>query len=187
MASSDIIGKRIRTYRERLGMSVDDLAKNSGIDPKLMKRIEEGESYPPIGVMIKIARALGQRLGTFMDDQVADGPSIVRSSEMVEDTSSHSGETSEHYHYFPLSKGKPDRHMEPFFIVIEPSEDKQLSSHEGEEFVIVVSGKIELLYGKEKHIINAGDSFYYNSVVPHLLRAAGNEKAEIYAVIYMPL
>lgn len=186
MASSDLIGTRIRTYRERLGMSIDDLAKNTGIDAGIMARIEQGGTCPPIGTMVKIARALGQRLGTFMDDQTVDEPLIVRSCEMTEESSSLSNETSEHYHYFPLSKGKPDRHMEPFFIVVDPTADRTLTSHEGEEFVIVMAGEVELIYGKERFRLKAGDSMYYNSVVPHFLGAAGEDKAEIYAVIYMP-
>lgn len=186
MSSSEMIGARIGTYRERLGLSIDDLAKNAGIDVALMGRIEQGKTYPPIGIMVKIARALGQRLGTFMDDQTFDDPLIVKTLDRKEETSSHNGATSEHQHYFPLAKGKPDRHMEPFFIVVEPTKERKLSSHEGEEFVIVVSGEVELVYGKETFTLRTGDSMYYNSVVPHHLGAAGGVKAEIYAIIYMP-
>jgi len=187
MSSSELIGARIKNYRERLGLSIEELAKNAGVDSSLIGRIEEGKTYPPIGVMVRLARALGQRLGTFMDDQVMEDPLIVRLDERREETSSHNGKTSEHYHYFPLAKGKPDRHMEPFFIIVEPCREKRLSSHEGEEFIVVVSGEVELIYGKEKFLLRPGDTMHYNSIVPHHLGAAGDKKAEIYAVIYMPI
>jgi quercetin dioxygenase-like cupin family protein len=76
--------------------------------------------------------------------------------------------------------------MEPLYIEIEPSPDRTASSHEGEEFIIVVSGEIELIYGKETHRMKAGDSFYYNAVVPHYVGAVG-AKAAIYAVVYTPV
>jgi transcriptional regulator with XRE-family HTH domain len=185
MTSADSLGKRVRSFRERLGLSVDDLAKNAGIEPALVHGIEEGHVYPSIGVLVKLSRALGQRLGTFVDDHPVDDPLIVKASNRKEETAQHKGGAAGHYHYFSLGKGKSDRHMEPFFIVVEPSKDKSLSSHEGEELVIVVSGEVELIYGKQTYHLVEGDSMYYNSVVPHYLGAV-NGKAEIYAVIYTP-
>jgi len=90
--------------------------------------------------------------------------------------------------YSSLGRGKTDRHMEPFFITMnpEPEADRKLSFHEGEEFIVVVSGQVRLTYGREVSVLNPGDSIYYNSVVPHNLSAAGAEPASIYAVLYFP-
>jgi len=184
--SSEKLGIRIRTYRERLELSTEELAKNAGMEPSMVNAIEEGRVYPAINSLVKIARALGQRLGTFMDDQFVPDPLIVRCDEREEETSPYIGGAEGHYHYFPLGKGKTDRHMEPFFIVIDPCERKELSSHEGEEHVIVVSGEVELIYGKDNYLLKAGDSMYYNSIVPHYLGAAGDAPAEIYATVFMP-
>ena len=52
--------------------------------------------------------------------------------------------------------------------------------------IIVVSGKVIVKYGKEESILEAGDSVYYNSVVPHYIGAVGGP-AEIYAVLYNPM
>lgn len=186
LTTSDKIGARIRTYRERLNLSIEDLARNAGVEVNLVRRAEEGEVYPPLGVMVKISRALGQRLGTFMDDQVRQDPVITRREERCEETAAHKDGAVGKYHYYPLGKGKTDRHMEPLFIVIQPSEDRGTSSHEGEELVIVVRGEVELLYGKDRHLLKEGDSMYYNSVVPHHLGAANGEEAHIYAVVYTP-
>jgi transcriptional regulator with XRE-family HTH domain len=185
--TSDKLGTRIRTYRERLGMSVEDLAKNAGVDADVVRRAEDGNIYPPLGVLIRLSRSLGQRLGTFMDDQVREDPIIVRNDERREETAAHKEGAGGEYHYYPLGKGKTDRHMEPLFIVIEPGEDRSSSSHEGEELVIVVRGDVELMYGQRKYHLQAGDSMYYNSVVPHHLGAANGESAEILAVVYTPL
>lgn len=71
-------------------------------------------------------------------------------------------------------------------LLPESGQDKTLSSHEGEEFIAVVSGKVELIYGKETTILEPGDTTYYNSILPHHVGAAGDEPAEIYAVLYFP-
>jgi len=171
-------------YREKLGLTAEELSTNSGLSLRLINDIENGETYPPIGSIIKISRALGQRVGTFMDDQFVKDPLIIKADERVEETSSHRGAEG-HYHYYPLGKGKTDRHMEPLYIKIETDEKEELSSHEGEEFIMVLAGEIKLIYGKEVHMLKAGDSLYYNSLVPHHLGSV-NGPAEIFAVIYVP-
>jgi transcriptional regulator with XRE-family HTH domain len=186
MTSPDKLGTRIRTYRERLGLTPEDLAKNAGLDLTLLKNIEENKAYPAIGVLVKLSRALGQRLGTFMDDQFIEDPLIVRAKERKEDTSGTRGAGPDHAHYFALGRGKVDRHMDPFYIEFNGNGEKQLSSHEGEEFIIVVSGKIELIYGKQTFVLGPGDSMYYNSVVPHHVGSADDGPASIYASVYTP-
>ena len=185
MTPTDKVGKRVRMYREKLGLTAEELSTNAGIGLNLLNDIENGTTYPPIGSMIKLSRALGQRVGTFMDDQFIKDPLITRGNEREEETSSHRG-AGGHYHYFPLGKGKTDRHMEPLYILIEGGKGEELSSHEGEEFVIVISGEIKLIYGKEIHNLKAGDTVYYNSLVPHFLGCVGGP-AEIFAVIYAPV
>jgi len=187
MTATEKLGKRVQTYREKLGLSQEDLAKNSGVDLDLVRRTEKGETYPSISVLIRLSRALGQRLGTFMDDQFTPDPLIVCEEERTEENASHQKGSPSNYHYYPLGKNKTDRHMEPFFIRIEPGQAKSLSSHEGEEFIIVVSGEVELIYGKDSRILKAGDSMYYNSLVPHFIGSNGVDAAEIYAVIYLPI
>lgn len=72
-----LLGRRIATYRERLEMSPEDLAKSSGVDLVVINAIEAGQVYPALGVLIRISRALGQRLGTFMDDLSAQPPALT--------------------------------------------------------------------------------------------------------------
>jgi len=185
MAGENKLGKRVTKYREQLGLTQEQLAINSGLELSLIGDIESGAVYPPVGNIIRLSRALGQRVGTFMDDQFVPDPIVVRKSKRVEEASSDTKEG--HYEYYPLGKGKTDRHMEPLFIRIgEEEEDKKMSVHEGEEFIIVVTGKVIVKYGTTEQILEEGDSAYYNSVVPHYIGAVGGP-AEIYAVMYTPM
>lgn len=185
---SNDVGERIRSYRERRELSLTDLAERTGLDQGFLAAVEDG-LYPSLGPLVKIARALGCRLGTFLDDQVSQDPLLVRAAERSEQIVTHKGkDTPEDLRFFSLGRGKADRHMEPFYIKVLPESgrDRNLSSHEGEEFIVVLSGRVELVYGQETKVAGPGDSLYYNSVVPHHLGCHGDEPAEIYAVLYFP-
>ncbi len=183
MSQSKKIGTRIQTYRENLEMSVEDLAERTNLPQSLIEDLESGSVSPAIGVMAKLARALGQRVGTFMDDQLVKDPVITRSAEREEGIASHKENGQGQYQYHSLGAGKADRHMEPFYINISPTEERTKSSHEGEEFIVVTSGEVELLYGNDTHLLKEGDTMYYNSLVPHCVSAIGGD-AKIYAVIF---
>lgn len=171
-------------YREKLGLTQEQLALNAGLGLGALVDIEEDKVYPALGNIIRLSRALGQRVGTFMDDQYIPDPVINRRSSLVEETDSSRGAKG-HYHYFPLGKGKTDRHMEPLYIKLEEDDEKEMSSHEGEEFMVVVEGKIIVKIGTTEQILEKGDSIYYNSVIPHFVGAIDGP-AEIMAVLYVP-
>ena len=180
------VGERIRSYRERVDMSVYDLAQKSGIDEKVVNSIEKGEVLPALGVLTKISRALGQRLGTFMDDQFKPDPIITRASDVEADKVAKEGVNTLGYSSHSLARGKPDRHMDPFRIEFEADGVDASSSHEGEELIICLAGEVELTYGPDKTVLKPGDTAYYNAVVKHGLRALNGEPASIYGVVYMP-
>jgi transcriptional regulator with XRE-family HTH domain len=186
MAKEQSVGKRIRTYREKLEMSVYDLAQKSGIDEKVVNAIEKGEVMPALGVLTKISRALGQRLGTFMDDQFKPDPIITRAEDLDAKSVSKAGVNTLGYASHSLALGKPDRHMDPFRIEFAADGVNEDSSHEGEELIICLDGEVELSYGNGKTVLKPGDTAYYNSVVKHSLKALGGRPASIYGVVFMP-
>ncbi len=188
MSTDEKMGARIKRFREAKSLSFDDVATRSGLHADFLRAVEEENIYPSLGPLIKIARVLGTRLGTFLDDQLSKDPLIVRLDQRKEELSMLKGrDRPVALRFHSLGRGKKDRHMEPFYIEIvpEPEYDKKLSSHEGEEFIVVLSGEVEVSYGNEVHLLQAGDSIYYNSAVPHYV-SCRSPKAEIYAVLYFP-
>lgn len=179
------VAQRFKMYRERMSMSVDDLATKSGIAQSVIEAIEAGEVIPSLGVLTKLARALGQRLGTFMDDQFKPDPIITRSAAIEKQVAS-GRENELGYATASLALGKPDRHMDPFRIEFSADGVDEVSSHEGEELIICIAGEVELTYGVEKMVLKAGDTAYYNAVVKHGLRALGGKRASIYGVVFTP-
>ena len=92
-------------------------------------------------------------------------------------------------HYHSLSRSKTDRHMEPFIIDIDENNETSFnqSAHEGEEFIMVMKGMVEITYGKNTYILEEGDTIYYDSIVPHHVHAYEGQTARILAVIYTPI
>lgn len=192
MDCTNIIGEKIKSLRTNQEISIQELAERAGLTVEQVSRIEENIDIPSLAPLIKIARALGVRLGTFLDDQTSEaGPVICRKGE-ADDTigfSNNATHARQHMHYHSLSKSKVDRHMEPFIIDIASSDKaaEMNSSHEGEEFIWVMDGKVEVNYGNDTYILEAGDSIYYDSIVPHCVHAAKGCTAKILAVVYTPI
>ncbi|WP_319479803.1 XRE family transcriptional regulator [uncultured Draconibacterium sp.] len=185
------IGNKIKEFREFRQLSRGDLAIQANLDEAQLQLIEDEGNVPSLGVLIKISRAMGVRIGTFLDDQETIGPALVNAGK-AEETLSFSTKdesTREHLNFFSLAQAKAGRHMEPFLVEIEPSEesDYKLSSHEGEEFLYVLEGSVEINYGKEVYLLHKGDTIYLDSVVAHNIHAAGEQAAKILAVVYTPV
>ena len=180
------VGERIKTYRNRLKMTLSELAAKSGVSVDVIASVEDGEVLPALGVLTKLSRALGQRLGTFMDDQFKPDPIITRAADVESAKVAAEGANTLGYASHSLAIGKPDRHMDPFRIEFSADGVDALSSHEGEELIICISGRVELTYGAEKTVLEPGDTAYYNSVVKHGLKAVGGKPASIYGIVFMP-
>lgn len=185
------LGNKLKDFREFRHISRPELALKANLDEKQLELIEESGNVPSLGHLIKITRALGVRIGTFLDDQDQIGPVVVKagSGNSVLSFSTKDDSSREHLNFYSLAQDKAGRHMEPFIIDIEPSalSDYKLSSHEGEEFIYVLQGKVEINYGKEIYQLGEGDSIYLDSIVAHNVHAAANQKAKILGVVYYPL
>ncbi len=190
MTAKKTVGEKIKQIREMKKVSLEELAERSGMELVMIQKIEQEKNIPSLAPLIKIARALGVRLGTFLDDSDAYGPVVVRSGEHQKGVrfTSQSSEAREHLNFFSLAYDKAGRNMEPFIVDIEPGlqSDYMLSSHEGEEFIYVLEGEIEINYGKEVYHLAKGDSIYLDSIVLHNVHAGNNQSARILAVVYAP-
>ena len=190
MSEKNRIGDKVRLIRETRKLSIEDVSERTNLSASSIESIEKGELIPGLTPLIKIARVLGVRLGTFMDDQEDLGPVLVRGGnekdkKSVTRFSERSNAVSSDLDFYSLAQNKADRHMDPFIIDIFPPshEDVKLSSHEGEEFIYVLSGNVQIIYGKDKYDLKPGDSIYYDSIVAHHVHSVDGN-AKILAVVY---
>ena len=190
MGNNKIIGAKIKSIRESKQLSTQEVSERSGLSIEQIERIEGNIDFPSLAPLIKIARVLGVRLGTFLDDQSELGPVICRKKDSNDTNSigfsNNDSKARKHMEYHSLSQDKSGRHMEPFLIDVSPSEegvDFVLSTHEGEEFIYVLAGVVEINYGKNTYLLEEGDSIYFNSELPHGMKALDGEKVSFLAII----
>lgn len=185
------VGEKITALCAEKNIAIDELAERSGLTASQIELIVTSDKIPSLSPLIKIARALGVRLGTFLDDSAELGPVVHRLAEMQKPAtfSSQLSSANSHLDFFSLAASKTCRHMEPFLINIKPSSTHEpiLSSHEGEEFIFVIHGSVKIIYGKETYFLHRGDSIYYDSIVDHLVSTLNGESAQIVAVVYTPI
>jgi quercetin dioxygenase-like cupin family protein len=89
------------------------------------------------------------------------------------------------YTYESLAPDKKDRHMEPFMVTLMPSKARtDVSTHAGQEFIYVLEGAMEVTLEDHTEVLYPGDSIYYDSTLPHLVRCHGDQEAVILAVLF---
>jgi transcriptional regulator with XRE-family HTH domain len=186
------VGEKLRELREALLLSPEQLAERCGCDVRVIDGLEGGAIAPSLAPLIKITRALGVRLGTLLDDDEGLGPVLTRADEYRDGTRLKGLETYSDAGglvFNSLAEGKASRHMEPFYITLEPSSasEHELSAHEGEEWLFALEGPLEIAYGNDLYVLQPGDSIYYDSVVPHQVRSHDGKPARFVACVYTPL
>jgi transcriptional regulator with XRE-family HTH domain len=180
----EAIGGRIRTLREGKGVSLEDLSRLTGFDVAFLSGIESGEIQPQLGTMIKLSKALDSAFGRLVSGTGEKLYSITRRSERRTATRSTSKAGKKHlYSYKSLAPEVKGRHMEALLVQLLTASEKDVSVHDGEEFVFVLDGTVVLEIGGEHFELEPGDSAYYLSTTPHLI-AAKKDKATILAVLY---
>ena len=180
------VGSRVKAVRETRGLSLLDISQRTDLDISLLEQIEEGAVAPPLGTVIKLAKALEMKMGFFISGKENRPYTIVRRQDrkIISRYDSKKGERYG-YQYESLAPHKKERHMEPFLVTLEPTGAEEGSStHDGQEFIYVLEGTMEVRLDSEIHILEPGDSIYYDSTVPHLVKCHGQKTTKILAVLY---
>lgn len=181
------IGEKLKSLREKAGLSISEVAEKSGIPEETLTNIENKNLSPPLGNIVSLATVFDIPVGEFFGDS-GDSPfSIVRSGDR-KTISRFSAAYSKScgYSYQGLGHQKRNRQMEPFLVTLNPTEEKEIETnqHIGEEFIFILEGKVEVSVLNHKDILYPGDSIYYDSNVPHIISCYGDQPATILAVIY---
>ncbi len=180
------VGQRVHRVREEKGLTVEDVAQRTGLSSEYLGQIETDQVSPPLGALIRIAKALDMKFGRFISTGEVKPFTVVRKDErrVISRFTSAKGDQYG-YTYESLAPDKKDRHMEPFMVTLVPSKArKELSTHAGQEFIYILEGAMEVILEDYTDVLYPGDSIYYDSTVPHLVRCHGDKETVILAVLY---
>ena len=179
------VGERIKTIRSQRGLSLEDLASRTGYDVAMLRQIEEDMVSPPLGVMVKLSKALEMKMGYLISSGESRPYSVIRKADRkpISRYASKKG-VKYGYAYESLAPQKKDRSMEPFLVTLEPAdEEPEMSTHDGEEFIFVLDGEMEVRIGEDTQILEPGDCIYYDSTEPHVVKTRGDKITRILAVL----
>ena len=171
------IGQRIRLAREQKGLSKKELAGNAGCLDEYLGWVEDGQVEPPVALLIQLAKALRLDTATFLE---VDTSSNRRLEEAAKRT--------EHYSYKTLTPPEADSHLMAFSVTIPPkTAHKGVGyQHEGEEYVYVLSGEVEVTVDEEETMLVKKESLRFNSNLDHHLSNPGDGEAELLVILYLP-
>ncbi|MGC8660717.1 MAG: cupin domain-containing protein, partial [Desulfomonilaceae bacterium] len=176
-------GAKLRQARHSLGFSLQELSVKVGIPADILEQMELGKAILPLGQLIKLSKALSLKMADLISE--GDKPfTIVRAGDRRSfKRFGKSKEEHRGYEYESLATGKRNRLMEPFIVTLHPSDADEPSTHDGQEFIYVLEGQMDVLVGQTKDVLNPGDAIYYDSSDVHLVKAHGDKPAKILAVI----
>ncbi|NUP99924.1 MAG: helix-turn-helix transcriptional regulator [Armatimonadetes bacterium] len=163
-----ILGRRIRELRHERNLTLEEVGRRTGFSKSLLSKIENAQVSPPIATLSKIAQALEVSIGYFFEEEARQDRAIFVPKEKRQrvDQRKHGPEYS--YEHLAYGSTMP-RLMEPFVIFLEPSsqESPSLFEHPGEEFIMVIEGEMDFLFGSTKYRMREGDALYFDARVPH--------------------
>lgn len=172
------VGQKIKKARTGKKLKLDQLANETGFSIDYLKEIESGKTIPPVGALLQISRALEIDSGALLKEPESKLESRIKA---------HTKRT-ENYAYTTLTPGAENKHLKAFLVTVEARQDHKGVGyhHEGEEFVYVLAGKIEVGVGEHVNTLEQGDSLHFNSGIRHKLTNISDETAELLVVIYSP-
>ena len=174
------IALRIRELREVCGYSVDEIAKELGIDRAVYVGYEENGNDIPISVIYHLAKKFNVDFSELLTGTSAklNTYQVVRAGEgLIADR--YPG-----YFFQDLAFRFSKKIMQPFIVTLDPSDKPaDLVTHNGEEFNLVLEGTIILTFGNQTIELNAGDSIYFNPTYPHGQQCGSSTPAKFLTMI----
>jgi len=182
------IGEKLRQLRLKKGVGLVELGQHSGLSPAMISKIERGKLYPTLPTLLRLSLVFSVGLDYFFARRDEPTFEVVRQSERIrfpDDPEKKPEDVS--YYFESLDYKATEREMTAYKVEFLPppdkSQDGRFHLHDRCEFLFVLSGKLELHYGKDRVTqLGAGDSVYFDSTIPHAYGRIGDEMCEAIVV-----
>ena len=171
------IGERVKSIRELKGLSLDAAAEKAGCSVEYLEWVEKGQVEPSVALLLRLAKAMNLGPSSFL------GEGEAPEARLEEDA-----KRTRHYSYTKLSPPEESNHLMAFSIVIPPKTAHEGVGyrHEGEEFVYVLGGALDLTVGDELRQLGQGESTQFDSGQDHHMSNPGDEETTLLVILYIP-
>ena len=178
------IGPKIRAIRLKKKMGLVELGRHSSLSPAMLSKIERGQMFPTLPTLLRIALVFSVGLDYFFTME-RDKPvvAVARHRERLRFPEK-PGARDVAYEFesldFPAVQRLLNSYHAEFFAV--PAEKMRRHQHPGAEFIYVLSGTLTLVVADEEHVLEARDSVYFDSTVPHAYRKSAGKSCSAIVV-----
>lgn len=170
------VGDKLKHLRLRRKMGLVELSRHTGLSPALLSKLEHGKLYPTLPTLSRIALVFSVGLDHFFSDEREKHTfALVRKKDRLRfpeaPDSEHAAFDFESLDFLAMDR-KFNAYLADFRPV--PPEKVHIHQHPGVEFIYVLRGKLALKVGAEQEVLDAGDSLYFDSQLPHGYSRVGN-------------
>ena len=178
------IAARIRELREISGISLEEMAARTGVTVEEYRRCEEGTQDLAIAFLYRCVLILGVDMGDLLEGH---SPKL-RSYALTRRGEGQRIEEAHHMVGYSLASGFRNRIALPLYMELKYRPEAEagaieLTTHEGQECDIVISGKMKIQIGNKCEVLLPGDTIYYDSSTPHGMIAVDGEDCKFYAIV----
>ena len=178
------IGSRLADLRKEHRYSIRNLALRANVSASLISDVERGKVEPSISTLKRVASALGTTLTYFFSDPAESNGRVVRAAERVALTgepknAARAGMTASGIR-FELASPEQAENIEAIYghYDVGASMGEEPVTHEGEEWGMVLRGRLKVWVGDEIHFLDPGDSIWFQSTIPHRMENVAKEPTE---------
>jgi transcriptional regulator with XRE-family HTH domain len=172
------IGERIKSLRVAQKRTMQEIAEASDLSKSMISKIENNKAVPSVAALIKIAQALGTSISSLLEQD--SWMNAIHTS--LQKAKTNLTPTDKGYLIYPYASAYHEKKMQPFLFTAKKGEvTPHELSHEGEEFIYVIKGRMKMQVGETEYLLNVGDSLYFNSAQKHGIMPVSDE------VIYLDI
>ncbi|MFE6486489.1 helix-turn-helix domain-containing protein [Streptomyces sp. NPDC057757] len=166
-----VVAPQLRELRRRASLTLEAAARDAGLSPAHLSRLETGQRQPSLPMLLALARIYGTTVSELLGETVAERDAVVRAADMEPTTAG--GWT-----YWQA--GGSGRAMQALRVhVPHGSQGDIVRVHPGEEWLHVLRGRLRLRLGDTAHVLAPGDGAHFDSLTPHRIAAADRDGAEL--------
>lgn len=166
-----VVGARLRVVRRRASLTLETAARSAGLSPAHLSRLETGHRQPSLPVLLTLARIYGTTVSELLGETVADQAAVVRAAEM---------EPVRAGGWTYRQAGVTGRAIQALQVHVPyASQGEVVRVHPGEEWLYVLTGRLQLRLGDTTHVLVPGDSAQFDSLTPHRIAAVDQDGTDL--------
>ena len=174
MTALELVGPRLRRVRDQRGLTLTDAASATGISKSTLSRLENGQRRPSLELLLPLAQTYRVPLDDLVGAPEVGDPRIRLKPRRV------NGRT-----IVPLA-GQPGGIQAWKILVPKSQSTPQLRTHDGFEWIYVLSGRMRLILGEQDLVLGTGEAVEFDTQVPHWFGSTGDGPAEVLSIFGRP-